>query len=92
MKKEVCKECGGLLKFRGRSRRPGELLLICSNGHKWQSRGVGLYRSNWKKEGSKVFRGVRVYPADLEALKARGLSVQGVLDEAIPRVLATVGE
>jgi hypothetical protein len=88
MTQVVCKDCKAPLSFRGKSKRKGELLLICSNGHKWQSRGVGLYRTNWKRPESKVFTGVRVYPADWEKLKAKGLSIQQVLDDAIRRILS----
>lgn len=91
MNKQTCKDCGGGLRFRGLSRRVGETLWICEKGHKWQSRGVGIYRSNWKRNDSKVFTGVRVYPSDLAQLIERGLSVQRVLDDAIRRELATGG-
>lgn len=89
MANETCKICKTGLLLRGKSKRPGETLWICANGHKWQSRGVGLYRSNWKREDSKRLTAVRVYPDDLLSLRRRGLSVQRVLDDAIRKVLAT---
>lgn len=34
----LCKICQSPLKYRAPSRRPGEILLICEQGHKWQAR------------------------------------------------------
>lgn len=58
MTNATCKDCGGVLSKRQKeSKRPGEILLICSKGHKWQAREaknsdgskyLHLYRSNWK--------------------------------------------
>jgi hypothetical protein len=80
----TCKDCGAPLKERKKSKRPGELLLICTGEkpHKWQARMIEghlhLYRSNWKGqrgEGRKV-AAITISPWQQTILDARGVKQQ----------------
>lgn len=64
-----CPDCGATLQERGKSRRVGELLLICAGGHKWQGtlrRGkdgavyLHPYRSSRRGGEKMVVRSVRI--------------------------------
>ncbi len=87
MSNAKCPDCGAEITERPqKSKRPGELLLICtgSPAHKWQGRIVGGYlhlsRTNapaWHGEGRKV-KAITVSPAEQKLMDEHGVSQQAV--------------
>ena len=86
MTETLCEICGSKITERpGRkSKRPGELLLICAQGHKWQGCIVEghlhLYRSNYPGmvgEKRKV-KTITVSPDEQELMDNHGISQQAV--------------
>jgi len=81
----TCPECGAALVEREKkSKRPGEILLICERGHKRQGRLVSgylhLYRSNYPGmvgEGRKQVA-VTASIAEKELMSQRGVMPQDV--------------
>ena len=62
-----CPDCGSTnLSERGTSKRPGELLLVCANGHRFQGRMsygyLHIYRSGPRNPVGYVVRSVRLTP------------------------------
>lgn len=87
-----CKDCGAQLVERDRkSKRPGELLLICQGEtpHKWQGRMIEghlhTYRTNWKGQRGerRKFAGITVAPWQQAIMDEKGVKQQYVFNLGI---------
>lgn len=84
----LCPICKSPMRERGKSKRPGELLLVCKNGHERQGRishGYTTLYTTGKGGRRKTQNNVRMLPEVKAMLKDEGWSVQRYLDHCLER-------